>query len=127
MKKYLVLCALVPSLAAGTRGFSPDPDLGAGAEIYRRCCALCHGTNGEGAAGPNLADEYWLYGASFKDVFRSTKYGIPPKGMIPWKGTLNNKELRNVTAYVLSLAGTNPPGAKGPEGKKYDGQSAKGK
>jgi mono/diheme cytochrome c family protein len=95
-----------------------DPDLRSGADIYRRSCAVCHGAWGEGGAGPNLTDEYWIYGASFKDVYRVTKYGVPAKGMIPWKGTLNKRQLTDVTAYVLSLAGSNPPNAKAPEGER---------
>jgi len=38
--------------------------------------------------------------------------------MIAWQNTLNPLEMQNVAGYILSLQGTNPPGAKEPQGEK---------
>ena len=42
-----------------------------GAAIYKGNCATCHGQLGEGGAGPNLTDEYWLHGGGIKNVFKN--------------------------------------------------------
>lgn len=96
-----------------------DADLSVGKDIYTANCAACHGNAGEGKVGPNLTDEYWIHGGSFHDVFKTIKYGVPSKGMIPWKSQLNAKQIQDVSGYVKSLAGTNPPNPKAPEGEKY--------
>lgn len=94
-------------------------DLASGKSIYSAHCATCHGNGGEGKVGPNLTDEFWLHGGSFRDVFKTIKYGVPAKGMIPWKSQLNARQLQDVAGYVKSLAGTNPPNPKAPEGERY--------
>jgi len=37
---------------------------------------------------------------------------------------LNRDDIKDVTSYVLSLQGTNPPDAKGPQGEKFIGTAA---
>jgi len=88
-----------------------------GRETFEKVCAQCHGKLGEGGVGPNLTDDYWLHGADITSVVKSVKYGYPAKGMIPWRGTLAEDEIINVSSYVLTLRGTNPPNAKAPQGE----------
>lgn len=94
-------------------------DLSAGKGIYDMNCIACHGALGEGKVGPNLTDEYWIHGGSISDVFISVKYGWPDKGMKSWKDDLTPKQVAQVTSYIRSLQGSNPPNALPPKGDKY--------
>jgi len=87
--------------------------------IYKLNCVVCHLESGGGLVGPNLTDEYWLHGGSIQDIFSTVKYGVPEKGMIAWANQLRPAEMQKVSSYILSLAGTNPPNAKEPQGEKY--------
>lgn len=89
-----------------------------GAAIYTSKCAVCHGDNGEGKVGPNLVDEYWLHGGDIKSVFKTIKYGVPSKGMVAWQNSFNGGQMQQIASYILSLQGTNPEGAKEPQGEK---------
>jgi len=42
--------------------------------------------------------------------------------MIAWEAMLSPTQIRDVANYVKSLRGTNPPGAKGPQGELYEGE-----
>jgi cytochrome c oxidase cbb3-type subunit 3 len=92
--------------------------LAQGAERYRKTCAACHGEAGQGLIGPNLTDEHWLHGGKVTQIFESVVKGIPAKGMPPWGRALAPEELRAVVSYIRSLSGTNPAGARGPEGDR---------
>ncbi|MBA3902031.1 MAG: c-type cytochrome [Bacteroidetes bacterium] len=92
--------------------------LSAGKSIYMQNCAACHGGSGEGGVGPNLTDEYWMHGGSVNDVFKLIKYGVPQKGMIAWQTQLSPIQIQEVTSFILSIQGTNPPNAKEPQGEK---------
>ena len=96
-----------------------NASLASGKSIYIANCATCHGDAGQGKVGPNLTDEYWLHGGSLKDVFVSIKYGWPEKGMKAWQADLGAKQMHEVSSYIHSLQGTNPPGAKEKQGEKY--------
>lgn len=89
-----------------------------GKAIYMANCAVCHGNVGEGGIGPNLTDEYWLHGGDIKDVFAVVKYGVPEKGMVPWEQTLTPGQIAEVSNYIITLVGTNPPNPKEPQGEK---------
>jgi cytochrome c oxidase cbb3-type subunit 3 len=91
-----------------------------GKGIFDANCIACHGEKGEGLVGPNLTDEFWLHGGSISDVFKVVKYGVPEKGMVSWEKNLSSKNISEVTNYIMSLKGTNPPNAKAPQGPKYE-------
>lgn len=91
-------------------------DLIAGREIFERQCGTCHLANGGGLAGPNLTDQYWKNGGGIQNIYKTVKDGIPNTAMISWETLLNPVKMRQVSSYVMTLEGSNPPGAKGPEG-----------
>jgi cytochrome c oxidase cbb3-type subunit 3 len=91
-----------------------------GKTIYITNCVPCHGTGGEGTVGPNLTDDYWIHGGGIKNIFKTVKYGLPAKGMISWQTLLNPKQMQEVSSYITTLHGTNPPNGKPPEGNLYE-------
>ena len=90
-----------------------------GGKIYAKNCVACHGDKGQGGVGPNLTDEFWLHGGSTKDVFHTLMEGVPEKGMISWKKTLNPIQLQHLVSFLSRFQGTNPDNAKAPQGDKY--------
>lgn len=90
-----------------------------GATIFTKNCAVCHANDGGGGVGPNLTDQYWIHGGDIKDVFATIKYGVPAKGMIPWKDQLNAAEMQKVASFILTLQGTTPADPKEAQGDLY--------
>lgn len=93
-------------------------------EIFAARCLACHGPQGQGLIGPNLTDDYWLHGGRPTEILRTIAEGVPDKGMVPWKDQLKPEELSAMAAYVRSLAGTNPPNPKPPQGVNSKGERA---
>lgn len=98
---------------------SDAASLGNGEKIYQISCAACHGAAGEGGVGPNLTDAYWIHGGDVSQIFSTIKYGVAAKGMIAWQGQLKPKDMQDVSSYIMTLGGTNPPNAKEPQGELY--------
>lgn len=94
-------------------------ELESGQALFDKNCKVCHGAQGQGGVGPNLTDEYWIHGGALQDVFKTIKYGVPQKGMIAWKASFKPVEIKQVASYILTLQGSNPPGAKAPQGERY--------
>ena len=94
-------------------------DLAAGKEIFLATCSACHGKFGEGTVGPNLTDDYWLHSGSIKEIFKTIKYGYPDKGMKSWKEDYSPIQIAQVTSYIKTLRGTNPPKPKDKQGELY--------
>lgn len=95
-----------------------DPvKLAAGKETYVKLCAACHRPDGGGLVGPNLTDDHWIHGGSMEAIVNVVTEGVPAKGMIAWKTQLSPAQIVEVSAYVRSLVGTNPPNPKAPEGE----------
>ncbi|GAB2583550.1 cbb3-type cytochrome c oxidase N-terminal domain-containing protein [Spirosoma areae] len=92
--------------------------IGAGKVLFAQNCTACHGVNAEGKVGPNLTDAFWLHGGSVKRIFHTLTEGVPAKGMIAWKRQLNPLQIQQLASYVMSLQGSNPAGAKEPQGEK---------
>lgn len=99
-------------------------DLAKGEAIYQGNCATCHGKLGEGGAGPNMTDEYWINGGGINNIFKTIKYGVPAKGMIAWQSQFSPTQMQKVASYVLSLQGSAPANGKAPQGEKYVEEAA---
>ncbi len=91
-------------------------DLVAGKKIFEQQCGTCHKADGGGLAGPNLTDQYWKHGGGMQNIYKTIKNGVPNTAMISWEALLNPVKMRQVASYVMTLEGSNPPGAKAPEG-----------
>lgn len=94
--------------------------LSAGKDIFDKNCAACHGFGGEGLVGPNFTDDYWIHGGSMKNMYHIIAEGVPAKGMISWRSQLSPNQIQEVSSYIRTLHGTNPPNQKGPEGDKWE-------
>ena len=75
-------------------------------------CYACHGSNAEGAVGPNLTDAEWLHGdGSYDMIVATVTSGVPAdkakKGIaMPPKGgsSITDEQVKAVAAYVYSLS-----------------------
>jgi cytochrome c oxidase cbb3-type subunit III len=90
-----------------------------GDKIFHANCFACHGAKGEGGVGPNLTDDYWLHGGTINAIFKTIKFGVPEKGMQAWEKTYSPVQIKNLASYIKTLAGTNPPNAKAPQGDLF--------
>jgi len=116
------LLALNPPLSIdeSTLVYTADDEIiQKGRKVYVTNCSSCHMPDGQGSIGPNLTDEYWLHGGSVKDIYTVIKNGVVEKGMIPWAPVLSPEQMRDVTFYIMSLKGTNPPNPKAPQGELF--------
>ena len=95
--------------------------IASGKNLFQANCIACHGNAGEGnAVGPNLTDEYWIHGGKINDIFKTIKYGVTEKGMRSWKDDMSPVQMAQLSSYIKSLKGSNPPNAKEPQGDKFE-------
>jgi cytochrome c oxidase cbb3-type subunit I/II len=78
-------------------------DLAEAKAIFTTVCAVCHGPEGKGIppAFPNLTDDEWIHGNSPEQVFHQISEGNIAKGMIPYKTQYSEKQIIELTSYVL--------------------------
>ena len=115
---------LVVAISTSAQAQTPAPTgpqpLAEGKRLYDVNCANCHGARAQGAvrAGneisiiaerggkqpPDLTDPAWDHGATDSAIFTAVKKGVPLGMMPPFEGRLSDVEIRNVVAYVRSLA-----------------------
>jgi cytochrome c oxidase cbb3-type subunit 3 len=99
----------LPELAA-------DPQaLALGHNVFASTCAVCHGSNGQGAIGyPNLADASWQWGGEPETILQTVLDGRQA-AMPEWGTTLTAMggvtAKDDVVSYVLSLSGREKPAA----------------
>lgn len=86
-------------------------------------CAYCHGFDGGGGMGPNLADNYWRFGADDADLFK-TLWDGRPQGMPAWRNALTQDDIWRVIAYIRTFRGTEP--GQGGQASSGEGQSRTG-
>ena len=91
-------------------------DLAAAQKLFVASCAPCHGPEGQGVVGPNLTDDYWLHGGKVNEIFSTIKYGVADKGMKAWKDDFSPKQLAQLSSYIKSIHGSNPPNPKEKQG-----------
>ena len=96
--------------------------IAAGKEVFVKAnCRQCHGPDAFGIIGPNLRDDYWIWGSNMKDIVetitngRERKVGSVVKQMP--KQNLSPKDIQNLAAYIADLNRRT---------QKADGATAKG-
>jgi mono/diheme cytochrome c family protein len=95
-----------------------------GENQYHSLCIVCHGQYGKGSIGPNLTDDYWIYGGSDQEIAKVIALGGEPgKGMVSYSSILKPEEIGQLLAYIKSLKGLKFKDAKAPQGSKYKGKS----
>jgi mono/diheme cytochrome c family protein len=75
-------------------------------------CYACHGTNAQGAVGPNLTDAEWLHSkGSFDEIVAQVTNGVPKeesKSGIPMPakggGSISDDDVKAGAAYVYSIS-----------------------
>jgi cytochrome c oxidase cbb3-type subunit 3 len=101
-------------------------DIQAGYRLYSSQCALCHGNNGDGIAGVNLARQQFRHASTDDDIRNTVSTGVAGAGMPPFK--LQPAELSALVAYIRSgfdLSGTPFKVGDAVRGKAiYDGKGA---
>ncbi|QDK38400.1 cbb3-type cytochrome c oxidase N-terminal domain-containing protein [Bdellovibrio sp. NC01] len=99
--------------------FKKDGIVQLGASTFASKCAACHGAELQGLIGPNLTDKFWLHGKGTRmDIVKTIRDGVSDKGMPPWGPVMKKEEVYAVAAFILSKKGSNPPGAKAPQGEE---------
>lgn len=85
-----------------------------GNKIYVEKCAACHGDKGQGTVGPNMTDNCYIHGGKLADMYTTIRNGVPTASpaMPAWGAQLKAEEIREVTAFMRSMRGTNAPGGK---------------
>jgi mono/diheme cytochrome c family protein len=111
----------IPTVAASVPGASTPQTVAAGKAVYEKLrCAACHGTDGKGtgAIATDLKDdagrplpatnltEPWTFrgGATPQDVYLRFRTGMNGTPMPSFVDAASETELRNLAAYVLTLA-----------------------
>lgn len=96
---------LLPGLlfAQETRNPHASPaDVAAGAKTFHSHCSPCHGYQGEGGRGPNLAAGRFYHGASDADLLKNISQGIPGTEM---PGLFYNEDrVWQLVAFIRSLS-----------------------
>jgi len=96
---------------------SKDPaKLAEGKAAFATNCVACHRPDGGGLIGPNLTDDYWIHGGQPGQIHLTISEGVLAKGMPNWGKLLKPDQVDALTAYVISLHGSNPANAKEPQG-----------
>jgi cytochrome c oxidase cbb3-type subunit I/II len=80
-------------------------DLAAAKQIFTTICAVCHGPEGKGIppAFPDLTDNVWIHGNSPAQVYHQISEGNIAKGMIAYKTQYSEKQITQLTSYVLTV------------------------
>jgi mono/diheme cytochrome c family protein len=113
-----------PPTAAQPAAQTPGDAVARGAVTYKQICANCHGedgcTPGPGAAGldPQPAkhcDGNYMNKLTDEHLFKTIKEGGASVGksplMAPWGGALTDAQIRDVVAFVRTLAKPPYPGS----------------
>lgn len=84
-----------------------------GAAVFRTYCSQCHGAGAAGAVGyPNLLDDDWLWGGDVENIYLTIAHGVRSdtdddtrySEMPAFADILDDQEITDVAAYVISLA-----------------------
>lgn len=106
--------ALIAHIRGGTTPAALPPkrstgDATKGERVYVERCQTCHGTPSQRGNAVHLANPMFLASASDAFLRVAITQGRPGTPMEAWSGTLGERQIEDVIAYVRSLARAVPP------------------
>ena len=125
----LLLAAALDAQVGRKEPIPPRPpvtadELEQGERLFEGHCGGCHGPEGRGALGPNLATPNLSHATDAESLFLVIDMGIGGTEM-PRGWQLHDREIWMITAYVESLAETKPeppPGDSAAGKRLYEGK-----
>ena len=105
-----------PAIADVGEQSTEEAVLEKGAVVYATHCYPCHAADGGGLVAPNLTDEFYLHGATYKDAVAVVVEGV--NGTHAYKDRLDAEEVQAVVSYIMTLKGSTPAVPRAPEGDK---------
>jgi aldose sugar dehydrogenase len=75
------------------------------AALYAQHCASCHGPKLEGGAATSLLDDEWKFGGDDASVAASIRDGRVGTAMLPFKGLLDDQQIRMLVFHIREQAG----------------------
>jgi glucose/arabinose dehydrogenase len=95
-------------LSASTLAFGQDAEV-----LYQKNCSSCHGVRFQGGNAQSLVDGVWQFGEGSGAIARNIKFGITHVGMPAYEETLDDKQIKDITAFLLEsekkAGATKPP------------------
>ena len=67
-------------------------------------CAACHGDDLRGGRASSLLDDTWVFGGSDAELAASIRDGRPGTLMPPFKGALDERQIRSLVVLIRELA-----------------------
>jgi cytochrome c553 len=92
----------------------------AGAAVFAKQCASCHGAAGKGDGAmaaklkskpSDLTDAEWTHGPTDGEIFTVIRDGAPSAGMKAFRGALTDRQMWDLVNYVRSI-GPAPSGSR---------------
>jgi cytochrome c oxidase cbb3-type subunit 3 len=78
-------------------------------------CAVCHGPEATGLVGPNLRDDYWLYGSDLTDIVGVITDGRANNAMPAQKAALSGGDIRDLALWIADQARSHKAAGKAPD------------
>ncbi len=106
MNRFVALVGLL-SVAGTALAGGAQNDAEHGRKLFESHCSRCHGIGGTGGEGPSLARPRLRHASDDASLFKVIQDGIEGTGM-PDAWQLSDNEVRQVVAFVRSLAKVEP-------------------
>jgi len=112
-----IAAALVAMLVAASANAQDAP---AGAEVYAKFCASCHGPEARGGQGPSLAASRYAHGVDDASVSRIVRQGFTEGGMPAFGDVLSDAQIGGVVAFLRGERAAPPPSTRPPITRAYE-------
>ncbi len=94
---------LVVSIVWPGAGFS-QPASRSGQTLFTRYCAVCHGSAGEGASGPDLTNPVWQASITDQELNNTVRNGIRGTAMPAFDAQLRPAEVQSLIQHLRTLS-----------------------
>jgi cytochrome c oxidase cbb3-type subunit 3 len=108
LKRLLLLLPLIACIPIAKAAPANSAQVNAGARLFARNCAACHGSDGMGGVGVPLALPSFIDSVDDNFLDTTIHHGRPGRVM-PSFASLGDKNIRAIIAYMRTWTGHQPP------------------